>query len=74
MEQRAVSLNHRSNAKRTPDRELISYTLKEAARITGLSVSTIRRHHGSGRLRFFRVGGRTLVDGASLRRLLGVEE
>lgn len=52
---------------------VLSYTLTEAARITGLSIATLRRHAKASRLRFFKVGGRTLVCAASLRALLGAE-
>lgn len=52
---------------------VLSYTLTEAARVTGLSIATLRRHAKAARLRFFKVGGRTLVCAASLRSLLGAE-
>lgn len=51
----------------------LAYTLADASALSGLHPATLRRHAKRGRLRLFRVGGRTLVDAASLRRLLGVE-
>lgn len=54
----------------TASLERLSYTLSAAAGATGLSVATLRRHEKAGRLRFFKVGGRTLVCAASLRGLL----
>jgi hypothetical protein len=48
----------------------ITYTLPDASRISGLSQATLRRRAGEGALRMFRVGGRTLVNGDSLRALL----
>ncbi|WP_237214205.1 helix-turn-helix domain-containing protein [Falsiroseomonas oryziterrae] len=48
----------------------ITYTLPDAARISGLSQATLRRRAAEGALRLFRVGGRTLVNGDSLRALL----
>jgi excisionase family DNA binding protein len=51
----------------------LTYTLNEACRISGLSRSTLYRHAEAARLRLVRVGGRTLVDAASLRALLGVQ-
>ncbi len=48
----------------------LTHTLNDAAHITGLSRSTLYRHALAGRLRLVRVGGRTLVDAASLRELL----
>lgn len=49
----------------------LTYTLARASRITGLSISTLRRHAAANRLRLLKVGGRTLVHSASLRGLLG---
>lgn len=51
----------------------ISYTLADAARLSGLSQPTLRRRAAEGKLRLFRVGGRSLVNGDSLRALLGGE-
>lgn len=51
--------------------EPLAYTLREAARINGLSVATLRRHRKRGALECLRAGGRRLVDARSLRRLLG---
>ena len=48
----------------------LAYDLHDAARISGLSRATLYRHAAAARLRFVRVGGRTLVNGASLRALL----
>jgi excisionase family DNA binding protein len=49
----------------------LSYTLNDAAHITSLSRSTLYRHAAAGRLRLVKVGGRTLVNAASLRALIG---
>jgi excisionase family DNA binding protein len=49
----------------------LSYTLNAAAAASGLSRSTLYRHAAAGRLRLVKVGGRTLVDAASLRALIG---
>lgn len=48
----------------------LAYTLSDASAACGLSRSTLYRHAAAGRLRLVRVGGRTLVDAASLRALL----
>ncbi len=50
------------------------YTLRDAAYVSSLSEDTLRRRAKEGKLRLVKVEGRTLVDAASLRRLLGVEE
>ena len=52
----------------------LTHTLNDAAQITGLSRSTLYRHAASGRLRLVKVGGRTLVDAASLRALVGAAQ
>jgi hypothetical protein len=51
----------------------LSYTLPDAGRLSGLHPATLRRRAAEGALRLFRCGGRTLVDGNSLRRMLGAE-
>lgn len=53
--------------------DALSFTLQQASSLSGLSTGTLRRRAKEGALRLFRVGGRTLVDGTSLRRLLGAE-
>ena len=55
----------------TPRPEPLSYTLNAAAAASGLSRSTLYRHGAAGKLRLVKVGGRTLVDAASLRALVG---
>lgn len=59
--------------RREPSPSAITYTLPDAARLSGLSPATLRRRAKEGHLRLVRVGRRTLADGSSLRRLLGVE-
>ena len=48
----------------------LTMTLSNAAAISGLSITTLRRHAANGNLRLIKLGGRTLVESASLRRLL----
>ena len=54
-----------------PTADPLAYTLSAAYAACGLSRSTIYRHAKAGHLRLVRAGGRTLVDAASLRALLG---
>ena len=54
-----------------PASGLLAYTLNAATAACGLSRSTLYRHAAAGRLRLVKVGGRTLVDAASLRALIG---
>lgn len=49
----------------------LAYRLTDASAVTGLSTSTLYRHARTGRLQLVRVGGRTLVDAASLRAVVG---
>ncbi len=49
--------------------ERISYTLQTAAEVVDLSIATLRRLEKAGRLRFIRIGGRTLVCAKSLHAL-----
>lgn len=51
----------------------LTYTLHDAAAASGLSRNTLYRHAQAGALRLVKVGGRTLVDAASLRALVGAE-
>ena len=45
-------------------------SLKDAAKIAGISVSSLYRYEAAGRLAFGRLGGRTLVQTESLIRLI----
>ncbi|WP_144299801.1 MerR family transcriptional regulator [Elioraea rosea] len=53
-----------------PSPTAISYTLRDGERISGLSSATLRRRAKAGELILFRNGGRTLISGDSLRRML----
>ncbi len=55
-----------------PTGDPLAYTLSAASAACGLSRATLYRHAKTGRLRLVKVGGRTLVDAASLRALVGV--
>ncbi|MDJ0391360.1 helix-turn-helix domain-containing protein [Roseomonas sp. E05] len=59
-------------AARASRREPITYTVNDAAAVSGLSRATLYRLAADGRLRLVKVGSRTLVDATSLRALLGV--
>jgi hypothetical protein len=72
-EKREKGRKLRPEERPAPLRNAITYTLQDAARLSGLSVPTLRRRAAAGELRLFRSGGRRLADGASLRRMLGAE-
>jgi hypothetical protein len=63
----------RKREREAPPLRALSHSLRDASLLSGLSVPTLRRRAKDGTLRLFRCGGRTLVDGASLRQMLGAE-
>lgn len=54
-----------------PSPHAIAYSWSQSARITGLSVSSLRRRANEGKLKVVRVAGRTLIVAADLKRLVG---
>jgi hypothetical protein len=50
-----------------------AYGLRDAAKLSGLSIATLRRREAEGLFAFHRVAGRTLVRRSDLLRLCGVE-
>lgn len=48
----------------------ITYTVREACEVSGLSKTTIFDHIKNGRLKTRRVGGRTLIASDELRKFL----
>jgi len=54
--------------------EPLAVDLREAARLTSLSVRTLSRYVHSGRLRAVRVGRRIVVPIAALNALLGEDK
>lgn len=53
-----------------PLNEALAYSPKDAARVTGLGLTTIYRLVNDGRLERRKVGTRSLITAASLRRLV----
>jgi len=45
------------------------YTLQNASKVVDLSIATLRRLEKAGKLRFIKIGGRTLVCARSLHAL-----
>ena len=60
----------KTETKPAPSPAAFSYTLADAGRMVGLHPMTLRRHAAAGRLKLIRLGGRTLVDGDSLRAMV----
>ena len=54
--------------------DALSYHIEDAARITGLGRTTVFDLLAKGKLRRIKIGGRTLVEGDSLRALLRGEQ
>jgi hypothetical protein len=67
----ALEQTHHSSAVPLPNvpGDRISYTLQNAADAVDLSIATLRRLEKAGKLRFIKIGGRTLVDAKSLHAL-----
>ena len=65
--------NSTKRRERAPLPEALAFGLKDAARLSGLSVATLRRRERDGVFTFHRVGGRTLIRRADLLRLCGAE-
>lgn len=59
---------------RAPLPEAFLFGLKDAARLSGMSTTTLRRREREGLFRFHRVGGRTLIRRVDLLRLCGAED
>jgi excisionase family DNA binding protein len=55
------------------DTPKLGFSIREAVQASSLSKSTIYNHIAAGRLRAVRVGGRTIVQGESLRALIAGE-
>lgn len=51
----------------------LTTSVKDAARATSLSIPTIYRMMGRNELKSYRVGGRRLIDVASLKQITGAE-
>jgi excisionase family DNA binding protein len=49
---------------------VISYTLPEASRVSGLSIRTLYNAHDRGELPFAKIGRRTLIRHADLAALI----
>ena len=58
----------------SPHPDALAYTLADARRMGGPSRSQIYKLNGRGVLKLIRVGRRTYVEGASLRRLMSSGE
>ena len=49
----------------------LAYRIRDACQVIGLGTTSIYKLAGEGKLRLVKVAGRTLVDAASLRSLIG---
>jgi excisionase family DNA binding protein len=58
---------------KAPAPEKLAYSVKEACLLSSLGKTTLYAQRKAGRLRFIRVGGRTLIPAASLHALIAGE-
>jgi excisionase family DNA binding protein len=61
---------HRRRRGDLPPTDAIAFRIDDACRLSGLGRTTLYGLVRAGRLRLLRVGGRSLIDGDSLRSLL----
>jgi excisionase family DNA binding protein len=58
----------------TPPSPILSVSLKEGARLLGISLNSIRRHAAAGRIRTVQLGRRRLVPVDGLLELIRSQE
>ena len=64
----------RNRLRAAPSRQAFAYTVEDAQSMGAPGRTKLYELEARGQLKFIRVAGRTLVDGDSLRALLGVTE
>lgn len=69
-----MHISRNKNLERAPLADAFAFGLRDAARLSGLSVATLRRRERDGLFQFHHVGGRTLVRRADLLRLCGAAD
>lgn len=57
-----------------PTNAKLAFSIREACEASSLGRTTIYAHIAAGRLEAKRIGGRTIIPAASLRRLISGEE
>lgn len=65
--------NTKRRERPAPMPQAFAFGLRDAARLAGLSVATLRRREREGLFSFHKIGGRTLVRRGDLLRLTGAE-
>ena len=69
-----MQISRHKNLERAPLAAAFAFTLRDAAKLSGLSVATLRRRERDGLFAFHRVAGRTLIRRADLLRLCGASD
>ena len=59
---------------KNPYQTKLAFSIREACEASSLGRTTIYSHIAAGRLEAKRIGGRTIIPAASLRRLISGEE
>ena len=63
----------KARRERAPLPAAFAFGLRDAAKLSSMSIATLRRRERDGAFKFHRVGGRTLIRRADLLRLCGAE-
>ena len=63
----------KARRERAPLPEAFAFGLRDASKLSSMSIATLRRRERDGVFTFHRVGGRTLIRRADLLRLCGAE-
>lgn len=69
-----MSAGNFNRERMAPPPEALAFGLKDSARLSGLSIATLRRREAEGLFKFHRIGGRTMIRRADLLRLTGADE
>ncbi len=69
-----MTIGNTARRERAPLPEAFAFGLRDAAKLSGLSVATLRRRERDGMFAFHHIGGRTLIRRADLLRLCGAAE
>lgn len=65
--------NSTKRRERAPLPGAFAFGLRDASKLSSMSIATLRRRERDGAFSFHRVGGRTLIRRADLLRLCGAE-
>jgi hypothetical protein len=64
----------KARRERAPLPAAFAFGLRDAAKLSSMSIATLRRREREGLFSFHKIGGRTLIRRADLLRLTGADE